>query len=334
MITEVSDELLDGFLEAYPKSLGLRCAHVGIAQGTVNTSYRLELDSGVWFLRLYEQQDLAGATNEALLLQRLAHNGVPTPAPIAAIDGAYVRMLAGKPAALFPWVEGAALRLVDVTPREAEALGRAMANIHLCKLTAASSTPEPAHEHKPELKVSAVSLGAGRFTPHDLFVQCARISHSGDDEARGCRATLEKELLRATGMRRSDVPMGLVHGDLFRDNVLWKDGRIAALLDFESACEGPYVYDLAVALLAWSYRATFDFAVARSMVAGYTMVRPLHVHERDALYAEMVFACVRFAITRITDDAARVGKRWQRFVDRLRALEALGPKGLAQELAL
>ena len=157
-------------------------------------------------------------------------------------------------------------------------------------------------------------------------------------------------ILAAEAARHHDVPAGLVHGDLFRDNVLWQEPeggagesgdtasrsspRIAALLDFESAHRGPFAYDIAVTILSWSFRDTFDHAIGRAIVAGYREVRELAPAEREALHAEAVFAALRFTITRITDDAIRVGKKWQRFVARREALEQLGPAGLREALGL
>lgn len=104
------------------------------------------------------------------------------------------------------------------------------------------------------------------------------------------------------------------------------------LLDFESAHHGPFVYDIAVTLLSWAYGASFDPAIARAIVDGYRSVRELEPVEREAFYDEAILATLRFTITRITDEAIRVGKRWQRFVARREALESLGPRGLGEVL--
>jgi homoserine kinase type II len=130
-----------------------------------------------------------------------------------------------------------------------------------------------------------------------------------------------------------------VHGDLFRDNVLWGDeGELAALLDFESASDGVLAYDLAVTLLAWCFGDTLSSPLARAMVAGYEAERPLAVAERAGMLAEACVAALRFTITRVTDYAMRVVtgprvlKDYRRFLARLDALEALGPSGLSRAL--
>jgi homoserine kinase type II len=316
ILTVPTDAELDGLLEAY--DLGERRAARGIEAGTVNTSYLLELGAGRYFLRIYEEQGQPGAEAEAHLLLHLAASGVATPAPVMGRDGAMVRLVAGKPAALFPWVTGEMLCLPAVTKGAARDVGIALARMHL-----AGPAPPP-----------APPLGGGRFGADDLVARCDRIAKSTDNEARVQAEPLRDAVIRMDRKRRIDLPSGLVHGDLFRDNVLWHEGRIAALLDFESAHKGPFAYDIAVMILSWSFRDAFDFDLARAIVAGYREVRDLTPAEIDGLYAETVFGALRFTVTRITDDAIRVGKRWQRFVARREALEQLGPAGLREALAL
>jgi len=321
ILTVPTEEQLASFVEAYP--LGSLTEATGIEAGTVNTSYALELDGGArYFLRIYEEQDARGAAREAEVLLHLARQGVPTPAPVVARDGTTTRSIAGKPAALFPWVEGRMLCQRAVTPEAAETVGAAVARIHRAG-------------HAPGAR-----LDEGRFDPAHLAARCERVAASRDPEAQKLAGPLRAAMEDFAARRRHDVPRGLVHGDLFRDNVLWtvessdRCSRIAALLDFESAHDGPFAYDLAVTILSWSYGSQLDLDVARAIVRGYQSVRPLEAGDREVLYDEAVFAALRFTITRITDDAIRVGKRWQRFVERRDAIERLGRRGLLEALGL
>lgn len=311
IFTVPRDDELDAYARAY--DLGDLRSSRGIEAGTVNTSYVLELATGRHFLRIYEEQGMAGAAREAALLAHLAAAGVPTPAPVRARDGAFVRILAGKPAALFPWIEGDMLCQRAVTPEAAHRVGAALARVHL-------TGPAP-----------GAPLDGGRFGPAELVRRCDRVATSNDPEARAEAEALRAAVARASAQRRPDLPTGLVHGDLFRDNVLWSRGEIAALLDFESAHRGPFVFDLAVTILSWSFGAELLPDVARAIARGYRSVRELEGRETRAFFDEAIFATLRFTITRITDDAIRVGKRWQRFVARREALERLGPEG-AREL--
>jgi homoserine kinase type II len=302
-------------------SLGDLHAVHGITGGTVNSSYALDFTAGRYFLRIYEEQDAKGAARESQVLAHLAGNGVVTPAPMTASTGETLFTIGGKPAAVFPWVEGEILCQARVTPLHAHEVGRAVARIHKAG-------------HAP-----GAPLDAGRFGPRELEKRCERVALSTDPEAKALAPTLRAACLAAATQRDENgyrAPSGLIHGDLFRDNVLWDraTGKIAALLDFESASDGPFAYDLAVTILAWSYGATLDLSIARALVEGYRSVRELERADREVLFDEMLLAALRFTITRITDDAIRVGKRWQRFVERRQAVEALGNKGLREALGL
>jgi homoserine kinase type II len=313
--TVVPEAALLQVAAAYP--LGSLRAYEGLEVGTVNTSYRLDLDAGRFFLRVYEEQGEDGAARETELLRWLSQSGIATPAPIAAKDGRTTLRVQGKPAALFPWVPGEILCQKRVTSDAAFLVGQALARIHRVG-------------HPPD----AASIDEGRFGPTALADRCRRVAASKDEDARTLAGLLERDVRAIASRRRPSVPRGLIHGDLFRDNVLWENGAIAAILDFESAHDGPFVYDLAVTILSWTFGDTFDFVLGRAICAGYETERPLEPGERDALYDEAILATLRFTITRITDDAIRIGKRWQRFVERRKIIEALGATHFAAELGL
>jgi homoserine kinase type II len=314
ILTVPSENELRSLTDAY--ALGPLEDARGIQAGTVNTSYALQLGGRPWFLRIYEEQEHAGAEAEAELLVHLAAAGVPTPRPETGQDGRRVRSVRGKPAALFPWVDGTMRCQASVSAEAGRAVGVALAKVH-----AAGAPP-------------GSPLGAGRFGPEDLAARCARVASAKDEAARPLAPSLRAGFLAFAARRDASLPSGLVHGDLFRDNVLWEGPSITALLDFESAFIGPFVYDLAVTVLAWSFGDALLPGVARAIVDGYRSVRELAPGERAALFDESVFAAMRFTTTRITDDAIRVGKRWQRFVARREAIEQLGRGGLAEVLGL
>ena len=269
--------------------------------GSVNSNFSFIRDGRRWFLRIYEEQDAAGAEAERAMVSTLASAGVPT--PVATAHGT----LANKPAAVFPWVDGTMSCQRAVTPARAAAVGAALGRVALAG--------------------KAVVLSAGRFHEGALRERTQRIPAETYPIVR-IRTILDD----LAEKRDRTLPAGLVHGDLFRDNVLWSGDDVAALLDFESAFRGPLAYDLAVLLLSWCYADAFDPELARAMVRGYETIRPLEAAEKRALYTEMLFGAVRFTITRITDYAMRGGegrvmKDWRRFLARASALEAMGQSG-------
>lgn len=313
---------------------GLEVAAVRpILAGSVNTNVQLTLASGGHvFLRIYEEQTLTTASGEARLLAHLAARGVRTPCPLPLLaDGgattagaegrSFVAEYAGKPAAIFPWIEGHALCQQSITPAVAAEVGEALARIHVAGAS---------FEGAPR----------SRFGSEDLT---RRIGTLRGMPLRPELAAVVEDLALRLDRFTSRVPVpggsGLVHGDFFRDNVLWSDGSITALLDFESASHESYAFDLMVAILAWCFGDCLDPELSRALAAGYARIRPLPDTEAASLYDEGSFAALRFAITRLTDFELRprgtgAYKDYRRFLARAAELDALGPKGVRAFLGL
>jgi homoserine kinase type II len=321
IFTTLSEPEVAAFLRDYGLALA---SFGGIAEGSVNSNFWVEAASpdaapARWFLRVYEEQGPAGAAAEAELLQILSDRGVPTPAPRLRSAGSAIGTLAGKPAALFPWRSGTMRCTRSVSREDVRQVGEALARVH-------------ARGH-------GLSRGAGRFGRVDLERRLDSIAEAGDLALRALAEPLRGRLAAIADARQPGLPAGLVHGDLFRDNVLFgDDGRLIALLDFESAFHGAFAFDLAVAVLAWTFSDDFDLDLARAMVSGYSAERTLEPAERAALFEEARFASLRFSITRITDfsmrsgEGPRVMKDYKRFLARFDRLTALGPLALERAL--
>lgn len=291
-----------------------------VAEGTVNSSFALECGGERLFLRVYEEQDRDGAAREARLLAHLAARGARTPRPLARRDGTLVGDVRGKPCALFPFVPGEMLCQAAVAPAHARALGAELARLHRA---AEGAEPYPS-----------------RFDAGPLRARLDAVAGARDPELARLAEPLGREL---DAVERARLPLatGVVHADVFRDNVLWEGDRLSAVLDFESAATAPFAYDLAVTVLAWTYGAAFDGALAAALVAGYVAERPLGEDERRGLFDEARFAALRFTVTRITDVEMRRApgdpppkKRFGRFRARARDLDAMGPAGFAALLGL
>jgi homoserine kinase type II len=295
---------------------------VGIAAGSVNSNYRLGTASGYRvFARVYEEQDRFGAEGEARLLDHLARGGVATPQPLRRLDGAgFTSMVGGRPVSLFPWCDGEALCQGRVTARVAHRVGIELARVHLAGRTFGQKR-------------------VGRFRIDDLRERLPTVARAKDPEIQRVSGTLAGELDRCERENDTSLPGGIIHGDLFRDNVLWQGGAPSALLDFESASDGLFIYDLMVTVLAWCYRADLDQGLVRAMVEGYDSVRPLSEPEVAGLHVQGRIAALRFTITRITDYALRRGKGervmkdWRRFWARHQRILSLGDAGLVRLFA-
>lgn len=293
----------------------------GIAAGSVNSNFAVVSAQRRLFVRLYEERDRAAAERETEMLEALARAGVPTPAPLRRSDGGFVSEVRGKPAAIFPWVDGRMRCQSAVSEDDARAVGAALARVHVAARAAADR---------------------GRFRFEDLLGRLDRIEASGDERFAPLVPSLRSRLERTHRSRDARLPRALVHTDLFRDNVLWDDrGDIVALLDFESACDDTFAYDLMVTVLSWCFGDSLHAHLATAMRGGYERVRRLTEDEKRGMLAEGKMASLRFTITRITDYAMRTGaagprvvKDWRRFLARYEDLDALGARGLARILGL
>jgi homoserine kinase type II len=299
-------------------SFGVRVSEtLGVPAGSVNSNYRLVQDDGTaLFARVYEEQDRAGAEGEARLLDHLAANGVATPRPLARVDGrGFTDVIAApdgeRAIALFPWRDGEILCQARITPEVAGTVGQKLAEVHRAGATFAEVKP-------------------GRFRIPDLRVRLERVAKADDPALRAMVPELLDRLARAEEERDPSIPHGIIHSDLFRDNVLWQKGSLVALLDFESACDGSYAYDLMVTMLAWCYGSDLDERLARAMFRGYAEVRRPTTPELAALSVEGRIGALRFTVTRITDFEMRFGlgervmKDYRRFFARHERLVHLG----------
>ncbi|MCS6901140.1 MAG: phosphotransferase, partial [Myxococcales bacterium] len=205
----------------------------GLAAGSVNSNYVLTCRGGErLFLRIYEEQGPEGAAAEVALLRWLVDRGVPAVCPLEDAKGEALDRLGERPVAVFPWVDGEILCQARVTPERARVVGAALARVHLA---------------------GAPTLRPGRFRTSDLLARCAVIESAPSSELASEASRLRTWLKEVEALRSPEAPRGLCHGDLFRDNVLWEGPCLVALLDFESAAEEAFTFDLAVALLAWCY---------------------------------------------------------------------------------
>lgn len=277
--------------------------------GSVNSNFRFESAEGAaYFARLYEEQDISGARTEVQLLATLSAAQVPVVAPLCTLAGARVTEHAAKPFAIFPWVEGEWLCLRQVTPEHCRTLGAALARVH-------STSPQVSR------------LPEGRFRPTDMLARLSRVESEGHARLLPAIQHIRACYARYLPQRDENLPRGICHGDLFRDNVLWQGPRLSALLDFESVFWGSFSYDLMVTALAWCYRDALVIENVQALFAGYGSVRSLSVAERAALEVEGVLACLRFATSRITDFELRASagnppaRDFRRFLSRMTAIE-------------
>jgi homoserine kinase type II len=281
-----------------------------LTAGSVNSNFRLVDSAGkVYFARLYEEQDHAGAVREHALVAALDDAGVPVVRALTTASGESLADFDGKAFAVFPWVDGEILCQGRVTAAACIELGAGLARVHRCS------------SHAP-------ALPEGRFRIPDLRERLKRVEAAGRTALLPAVSAIRERLEHYEAVRAQGLEQGICHGDLFRDNVLWQGPRLSALLDFESACKSNFAYDLMVTALAWCYGSEFDVELVQALFRGYRSVRAVPMAEVAALRSEGAIACLRFATTRLTDFSLRVPdgappvRDYRRFLARMTAIES------------
>jgi homoserine kinase type II len=279
--TEIPDDDLAAFIATY--DLGALLSYKGIAEGVENTNYLLHTERGPYFLTLYEKRVAPGDLPFFLaLMEHFAKAGLNCPTPVRDAQGRVLRTLAGRPAALVTFLEGVWIRRPQ--PRHCLAVGEALARLHL------------AGAGFPGKRVNALGLAGWR----PLY---RRFQARADEIAPGLAATIEQELDFLEAHWPQALEQGIIHADLFPDNVFFLGDRLSGLIDFYFACNDALSYDIAVTLNAWCFEADHAFNVtkAEALLRGYQGVRPLSPAERDALPLLARGAAMRFLLTRAYD---------------------------------
>jgi homoserine kinase type II len=280
--TEVSDGDLDAFLAQY--AIGRVSSCKGIAEGVENSNYLLHTDTGEsYILTLYEKRVARGDLPFFLgLMEHLAAQGIPCPTPIKGVDGSALRELCGRPAAIISFLDGMWPRRPNA--RHCQLLGEALARLH--------RAGESFDGHRP----NALSVAGWRT----LFESCAA---RADEVRPGLAEELGRELETIAGCWPDDLARGVIHADLFPDNVFFLGDRLSGLIDFYFACNDFLIYDVAVCLNAWCFEpdGSFNTTKARMMLAAYRRGRPVSAAEIEALPLLARGSALRFLLTRLYD---------------------------------
>lgn len=283
--TQVSREDLAAFLAAY--DLGALRRHQGVEQGVENTNYTVETDRGRFILTLFEKR--TAETDLPFFASAMAHvaaHGVPAPSPVADRAGRVFGRLSGRPAALFTFLDGCQRMAPKIA--DCREMGALNARLHLA-----------AEGFRP-VRANALSLSGWRL----LADKCRQ---RADEAAPGLGALIDEELAFLSARWPAAPPAGLIHADLFPDNVFFHDDRVSGVIDFYFTCTDLFVYDLALTLNAWAAAGTlFEMEKARALLAGYQAVRPLSAAEMQALPVCLRGASLRILLTRLHDFLHRV----------------------------
>ncbi|MCC6947797.1 MAG: homoserine kinase [Bradyrhizobiaceae bacterium] len=279
--TDVGEEELGAFLADY--ALGNLLSFKGIAEGVENTNYVLHTGAGYFILTLYEKR----VAREDLpffigLMQHLAERGINCPQPVHRQNGDALGELAGRPAAIFTFLEGVSVRRPQVA--HCAAVGRALAGLHLA-----------GRDFKLHRK-NALALEGWRAL-------AASAGGRADKVMPGLAKLVEDELAHLARHWPSELPRGIVHADLFPDNVFFLGDQLSGLIDFYFACDDILAYDLAICLNAWCFETdgSYNVTKGKALLSGYFAGRGLSADELLTLPLLARGAALRFLLTRLVD---------------------------------
>jgi homoserine kinase type II len=280
--TDVAADELAAYLSQY--DLGDLLSYKGIAEGVENSNFLLHTSKGSFILTLYEKRVARGDLPFFLgLMTHLAQHGINCPQPVENKSGEALGELAGRPAAIITFLEG-------IWPRKPSAahcsgVGQALAKMHLAGRDFAMS------------RANALSVSGWR----PLFDLAA---DRADSVQPGLRDLIARELDHLEGgVWPKNLPQGVIHADLFPDNVFFLGQELSGIIDFTFACNDLLAYDVAICMNAWCFEADHSFNVtkARAFLSAYGRARKLSEAEEQALPLLARGSALRFLLTRLVD---------------------------------
>jgi homoserine kinase type II len=319
--TVLKPEAFARVAEAY--GLGTVQEVLAIPEGSINTNHRVLTTEGRVFVRHTTVRSAEDLRFEAALLTHLTESHFPSPTLLRTKQGQPFLELEGGRVSVFKWLSGEELRRSHVTPEHVERLGRELGKMH--QITQ--------------------SFGGTRDNPYSTaqvrtWLEGLR-GHS-DDEVATVTEELMEHLDRAEDARDHGLqPWGVIHADLFLDNVKWLAGQVLAFFDFEMACKDAYGLDIAITLNAWCFDGAYRPELCRAFFRGYQEARPLAQAERENLFGHALFGAVRYTASRIRDfhlsplpPEQLTRKDFRTYLARARALDEMGPAGFLKLLGL
>ena len=308
--TDITETELAALLAEY--GIGELRSYRGIAEGSENSNYMLHTSSGEFILTLYEKRvERADLPFFLGLMQHLANKGISCPLPVQRRDGGLMSEIAGRPAAIITFIEGFWVRRPSAA--HCREVGKALAELHRAGADFELSRP------------NAMAI-PGWKTLWDGARDRA------DEVEVGLAREVEADFASLEANWPADLPSGVIHADLFPDNVFFLGDRLSGLIDFYFACNDFYAYDLATCLNAWCFEKDFSFNLTkgRALLSGYESVRPLSADERANFPLLAHGSALRFLMTRLYDwlhvpDGAMIQKRDPKeYLRRVRFHRAIG----------
>jgi homoserine kinase type II len=279
--TDVTDEELQQFLAGY--GIGGLLSYKGIAEGVENSNFLLHTSAGFFILTLYEKRVAAADLPFFLnLIEHLAARGLTCPQPVRNRNGEALGRLAGRPAAIVTFLDGMWIRRPSAA--HCGAVGEALAKLHLAGADFGMT------------RRNGLSVEGWRPLFNAAGARADTVQNGLGNAIAGELALLEHNWPR-------ELPQGVIHADLFPDNVFFLGNRLSGLIDFYFACTDALAYDVAICLNAWCFEPdhSYNITKGRALLNGYLRARELTQGEIAALPTLCRGAALRFLLTRLVD---------------------------------
>lgn len=279
--TEVPDDEMAAFVASY--GIGDLLSAKGIAEGVENSNYLVHTTQGFYILTLYEKRvNPADLPFFIELMQHLAGRGLICPQPVRNGSGEALGTLAGRPAAIVTFLDGLSIRRPSAV--HCGEVGRGLALLHQAGRDFAMTRTNALSV--PGWRPLAEQAGAG-----------------ADTVSPGLSSRILAEIAAHEQGWPQGLPSGVIHADLFPNNVFFIKDRLSGLIDFYFACTDAFAYDLAICLNSWCFEAdaSFNLTKGQAMLAGYESVRRLEDAEVAVLPALCRGSALRFLLTRLVD---------------------------------
>ena len=282
--TKLSENNLKDFFSKY--NLGKLLKFQGIQEGIENSNYFVKTDSGKFILTVYEkrveEKDLPFFMG---LMKNIFNENFPSPEPIINKNGNYITEIFGKKAAVVSFLEGASKK--NLTPGNCHEVGIYTAKLHMIT------------KNLNIKRTNRLSVNSWRLIYRKIQRDCSKIYPD-------LTKIIERNLEVIEDQWPKNIPRGIIHADLFPDNIFFKGSKLTGIIDFYFSCYDFYALEIAICLNALCFEGknenlSFNVTKAKKFIDGYSSIRKLAEEEKESLKILCHGAAMRFLLTRVFD---------------------------------
>ena len=282
--TKLSENNLKDFFSKY--NLGKLLKFQGIQEGIENSNYFVKTDSGKFILTVYEkrveEKDLPFFMG---LMKNIFNKNFPSPEPIINKNGNYITEIFGKKAAVVSFLEGTSKK--NLTPGNCHEVGIYTAKLHMIT------------KNLNIKRTNRLSVNSWRLIYRKIQRDCSKIYPD-------LTKIIERNLEVIEDKWPKNIPRGIIHADLFPDNIFFKGSKLTGIIDFYFSCYDFYALEIAICLNALCFEGknenlSFNVTKAKKFIDGYSSIRKLTEEEKESLKILCHGAAMRFLLTRVFD---------------------------------